>query len=83
MTDPKQRTAPELFRAAAALIEQALIQFDMREDHCLECGRKKFANFSHAIAYKQFGDTPRKLKDSADELDTHGFKPVTEIRRTR
>ncbi len=78
----RQLTAPELFREASRLIERGLIQLDMREYPCLECGRRDFKQREHARVYEQFTDTPTKLKNAAAKLDDMpgGFVPVTEAR---
>lgn len=79
----RELSAPDLLRSAARLIERALIQLDMRESPCLECGTKLFAKFEHAKVYQSFSETPDKLKGAAEKLDQMpgGFKSITEGRR--
>jgi hypothetical protein len=77
-----QPDAPALLRQAAALVERALIQLDMREAPCLECGTRHFRNREHAKVYERLTDTPSKLVNTADMLENGpgGFAPITRSR---
>ncbi len=72
MDETKELDAPDLLRQAAALIERALIQFDVRESPCLECGRPHYRNMAHWKVYQQFTDMPTKLHGAADKLQETG-----------
>ena len=64
-----EQTPQALLREAAQRIETALVKLDTREVLCQACQAPRYENFSHAKAYKQFADTPIKLRDAADRLD--------------
>jgi hypothetical protein len=62
-------TPPNLLRAAARLIERALIRLDMREEKCERCSTKHYLNFEHAKVYQSLTDSPDKLERLAALLD--------------
>ncbi len=74
--------APDLLRSAARLIERALIQLDVRESNCLECGTRQFRNLAHAKVYEVTTDKPRQLQEAASRLENvpGGFVPVAKGR---
>ncbi len=78
----KELPAPELLRNAGRLIERALLQLNMREQECGECGTRHFSNTSHAKVYERLTDVPLKLQTLASTLEDvdGGFKPITEGR---
>ena len=59
----------DLLREAAVRIETALILLNTAEHPCEQCGSSRYENFEHAKTYRQFCDTPQKLRDAADRLD--------------
>jgi hypothetical protein len=74
-SDASTMSASDLLRAAARLIERALIQLDTRKSTCGSCGVEHFGNLPHAKAYKQLTDTPDKLQRTADTLEGKGDLP--------
>lgn len=69
MAEEKKDGIPDMLRQAGRLIERAIVQLDMREYACLECGTKHFTNTNHARLYQQFTDTPGKLSTAADRFE--------------
>ena len=63
------QTPADLLREAATRIETALVLLNTAEHPCGQCGSSRYENFEHAKTYKQFCDTPQKLRDAADRLD--------------
>lgn len=83
-SDAREMDAPSLLRAAGRLIERALIKLDMREKPCGECGYRHFHNKLDARIYERFSNSPSKLNEAADELDTAaGRRPTPPARRRK
>lgn len=65
----KDMSAPDQFRAAARLINRALLLLDVKQENCGCCGQVSFTNYPHAKAYEKFCNLPDRLVAAADELD--------------
>ena len=64
------RSATDLLRDAATLIEHALNELDTTEEPaCDHCGAKQFRNWSHARAFEKYRDMPMKLRESATRIE--------------
>lgn len=59
-----------LLLSAARLIERALIQLDMGETKCADCGGRHFHNRTHAKAYERLTNTPARLRGTVTLLTT-------------
>lgn len=62
---------PGLLRAAAQLIERALVNLDVMHDACPGCGSARHRNKLEARIYEHFTNTPTRLRAAADRLDGH------------
>ena len=72
----EEMKAPDLLRAAARLVDRAVLQLDMAPlPDCRECGRHRTSNVLHARIYEQLSDLPEKLKLAADKLDGRDIAP--------
>lgn len=60
--------APALLKQAAALVNLAIEQLDLRERTCGDCGRRNFDNAAHASVYEQLKAMPEKLGAVANRL---------------
>jgi hypothetical protein len=68
-SDASTMSVDDLLRAAARLIERALIHLNVDKDTCAKCGTTHYHNKTHARLYLRYTDLPNKLKESADELE--------------
>jgi len=66
MTD--ERSAIELLRVGARLIERALEKLDMTEVPCPHCETGLFYNREHARVYEQLVELPKKLRNAANRV---------------
>ena len=58
-----------LLRAAARLVERALIKLDMTEAPCPHCAARLFENMDAARVYEQLTDLPEKLRNAAERVE--------------
>jgi hypothetical protein len=63
------KTPSQLLRDAAADIEEALRQMNVRYKVCEGCHTRRYESVPQASAYRKFEATPTKLRDAAAALD--------------
>lgn len=63
------KTAQQLLREAADLVERADALLDTSEARCGECRQRHFANFNHGKVHRSIENIPAKLREQADWLD--------------
>ena len=63
------KTAQDLLREAATLVDLAVLKLDMTETRCECCEGKKFRNRVQATIYSRHSDLPTRLRNSAEDLD--------------
>lgn len=69
MSGAREMDAPSLLRAAARLVDRALLKLDTQHTPCTGCGRKHHRNIDQAQAYERLSDTPHRLEREADKLE--------------
>ena len=58
-----------LLRAAARLVERAVLKLNMAEAPCPHCGTRLFADIDHARVYEQLSGYKEKLENAADKVE--------------
>lgn len=68
----KDMSASDQLKAAARLVNKALLQLDVQQETCTGCGRISFLNYGEAKIYEKFCNLPDTLTLAADDLAKGG-----------
>ena len=63
-----EMAAPDLFLAAARLVERGLNQLNVGETPCDTCGARHFTNKAEARIWESLATLPQKLRNGAAKL---------------
>lgn len=69
-SDAHEIGAADLLRSAARLVERAITKLNMAEATCPTCDARLFADRENARIYQALAETPERLRNTAERLDT-------------